>query len=180
MKKLSVSSLVVFAGSSFISSAALAHAGHEGHSSFMTGFLHPLTGWDHLAALLLLGVFVTVSSKKAALLLLAFVSLMLLMGFATGVYWSQVDTVESLVLTSLFALPVCFFLYLKSGLLKSLALVALAIFSACHGVVQGAEAYGVLVHYAAGTLLSSVMAMTVIAVFVKGLVSAKKYMSQSA
>lgn len=63
MKKLIHSSIILLAGSG-LSAAALAHAGHEQHSSFMTGFLHPLTGWDHLLALLLLGVFIAVSAKK--------------------------------------------------------------------------------------------------------------------
>ncbi|TCS38994.1 HupE/UreJ family protein [Reinekea marinisedimentorum] len=173
MKKLIHSSIVLLVGAG-LSTGALAHAGHEQHSSFMTGLLHPLTGWDHLAALLLVGVFVAVSAKKAAFGLIAFVSFMLVAGFTAGVYWSQAHSVEGLVLASLFALPVCLLLYLKTGALKALALMALGIFSACHGVVQGAEAYGALVQYAGGTLLSSVAVMASVALIVKAVVGVKR------
>lgn len=36
--------------------AAQAHPGHELHASFAAGLMHPLTGLDHLAVLLCLGV----------------------------------------------------------------------------------------------------------------------------
>jgi urease accessory protein len=35
---------------------AFAHAGHEGVSSFSAGLAHPLSGWDHLAAMVGIGV----------------------------------------------------------------------------------------------------------------------------
>lgn len=105
---------------------------------------------------------------------------MLVAGFTAGVYWSQAHSVEGLVLASLFALPVCLFLYLKTGALKALALIGLGIFSACHGVVQGAEAYGALVQYAGGTLLSSVAVMAAVALVMKSVVGVKRRVAVAA
>lgn len=44
---------------------AMAHTGVETHSSFMTGLLHPLTGWDHLVALVLFGIFLATGSGQS-------------------------------------------------------------------------------------------------------------------
>lgn len=157
---------------------AMAHTGVETHSSFLTGFLHPLTGWDHLVALVLLGVFLAVGSKKSAIGMLSFVSLALILGFVGGVYWAHASVVEGVVFASLFALPVCVSMYRSAGLVKALAVVAVGVFSACHGLVQGAEAYGALVQYAAGTMVSSLITMAVVGFFVKALFAMKSASAQ--
>lgn len=159
---------------------ALAHTGVETHSSFLTGFLHPLTGWDHLAALVLLGVFLAIGSKRAAVAMAGFVGIALNIGFTGGVFWANAAVVESLVLASLIGLPLCMFMYRRTGAVKALAIVAVGMFSACHGLVQGAEAFGALFPYAAGTLMSSLLTMVAVAFVVKAPKAMKARAAQQA
>jgi hydrogenase/urease accessory protein HupE len=48
--------------------AALAHTGADGgthHGAFMSGLLHPLTGTDHLAAMVAVGIWSAVALRTA-------------------------------------------------------------------------------------------------------------------
>lgn len=48
--------LVRIAALALAPSLALAHPGHAEHASFMAGALHPLSGVDHLAAFIVVGI----------------------------------------------------------------------------------------------------------------------------
>ncbi|MDB1124099.1 HupE/UreJ family protein [Vibrio algarum] len=164
MKK-TVGYVLVLLSSMVISTSCLAHSIHSGQhiSSFSEGFLHPLTGLDHIAALILVGVFAAISGKKVASKLLLLVSAALLVGFMAGTSWAQASQVESIVFVSLVLLPLSLMAYRKKGMMNYLATAAIALFSASHGLVQGAEARGTLIQYGIGTMLASmiVIALTV-------------------
>ena len=60
---------------------ALAHSGHEHTSSFMTGFMHPMGGLDHLLAMLAVGLWAAnIGGRALYIVPIAFVGAMLLGG----------------------------------------------------------------------------------------------------
>ncbi len=144
------------------SAPTLAHVGQDGQTGFASGFLHPLTGYDHLTALILIGIFAGVYSAKHAWKIVACFSFALLGGFAVGVEWANAHQAESLVTLSLLVLPVAILAYRKTGIIKLLSLAAIVAFSACHGLVQGAEAIGSVAEFGLGSLLSSLMVIAVV------------------
>ena len=120
---------------------ALAHPGHEGHEltwDFSAGAVHPLTGWDHLLAMVAIGFWaVQLGGRTRWLVPSAFVAAMAL-GAAFGRSGMVVPGIEQGIAASLLVL----------GLLISTATrmpawvgVVLAGGFACfHGFAHGAEA----------------------------------------
>jgi urease accessory protein len=49
-------SLVLAAAIALMATAASAHTGEAAGSGFLTGFLHPILGWDHVAAMVAVGL----------------------------------------------------------------------------------------------------------------------------
>jgi urease accessory protein len=62
MKKLSLGTAALL--SLLFSSAAFAHAGHDASVSFMSGLLHPFSGFDHLLVIVLVGFWSAFMLKK--------------------------------------------------------------------------------------------------------------------
>ncbi|PWI33330.1 HupE/UreJ protein [Vibrio albus] len=170
MKKLTITTLGLLSGLA-VSSSAFAHPGHSTTASFAEGFLHPLTGLDHLAALILMGVFAATCTKQVATKLVAFVCGALLAGFMIGVEWVHASDAETLVMASLFVLPVSLLAYRFTGAVKMLAMIAMGGFSVCHGLVQGAEAQGALFQYGFGTMVAS-LSVIVLSLLITKLVEA--------
>ena len=76
-----------------ISTVAMAHIGvdnHE-HSGFLTGFLHPIGGMDHLAAMVSVGLWSALAARRAGPALLwgplGFASMLLVGALIGGVSW---------------------------------------------------------------------------------------------
>jgi urease accessory protein len=163
--KLSLSKIISATALLAASSPSFAHTGHAMHASFSEGFLHPLTGIDHLAALVLIGFFAASYSYKKSVQIIASFAAALMAGFFVGVEWSNASMAESLVAGSLIALPVALYAYRKTGAIKWLSMISIAAFSACHGLVQGAEAS----EFGLGSLVASVMVMVGVNVMVKAI-----------
>ncbi|MFC4277830.1 HupE/UreJ family protein [Achromobacter aloeverae] len=94
----------------FAAGAARAHPGHEhvaeaaGWAASATeGFLHPLTGADHLCAMIVLGVWSALTSRRAWLAPLAFASVLLL-GALLGLARVPLPAVEPMIAVSLLVL----------------------------------------------------------------------------
>ncbi len=166
---MNISLRQLLSGAAFllVSSPSFAHTGHAMHASFSEGFLHPLTGLDHLAALVLIGFFAAGYSYKKSAQIIACFAAALMAGFFVGVEWTNVSQVESLVAGSLIALPVAVYAYRNTGAIKWLSIFSIAAFSACHGLVQGAEAIGAVSEFGLGSLLASVMVMMGVTTLVK-------------
>ncbi|WP_296223061.1 HupE/UreJ family protein [Ralstonia sp. UBA689] len=87
-------------------SAAFAHPGHPGHTaeaSLLAGFLHPLTGADHLLAMVAVGVWSALASRSVRDALwapVAFVALMV-MGAVLGAGGMVLPMVEPMIAASL-------------------------------------------------------------------------------
>jgi urease accessory protein len=111
----------------FVATSALAHTQPGG--GLLHGFLHPFTGIDHLAAMLIVGVWAARHTGAARFALpLTFLSSMLI-GTLIGKPGSVLPAVEALVLVSAVVFAVA--LVARIRLTFSVALVA------CFGVFHG-------------------------------------------
>lgn len=95
--------LSLIAALTLLPSVAFAHPGHD-TSGLMAGLLHPLMGWDHLLAMVAVGMLAVMGRQKMAWQLpVAFVSFMLI-GALIGISGIAIPAVEMGILISLVAL----------------------------------------------------------------------------
>lgn len=125
-----------------ISTRASAHIGsHDlAPTGFWTGFMHPMTGLDHLAAMVSVGLWSALSARRAGPELLwgpmAFAGL-LLAGALLGLQGMVLPAVEPMIAASLLVLGL---LVVKRQRLPGLAAAALVgAFAIFHGVAHGTE-----------------------------------------
>ncbi|CAE6902347.1 cobalamin-transporting ATPase activity [Vibrio sp. B1FLJ16] len=140
-----------------VSASSFAHTGHTMQASFSQGFLHPLTGWDHLFALSLIGLFLSSFALRRASQISAGIMAAIIGGYAIGLEWSSASSAETLVASSLIGLPLALLVLKKGGLKSVIAASAILLFSLAHGLVQGAEAQGAFAQFGLGVMLASVM-----------------------
>lgn len=118
-------------------SIAQAHPGLHMHG-FGDGLAHPLTGLDHLLAMIAVGFWAASLGGMARWLVPgAFVSVMIL-GALAGVAGLQLPNVEYAIAASVVALGLIVALDVKVPVAAAAALVGL--FAAFHGFAHGAEA----------------------------------------
>lgn len=137
--------------------AASAHTGVDSglHHGLVAGFMHPLTGADHLAAMVAVGVWSALSARRAWPDLLwaplAFAG-MLLAGALVGLAGLQLPAVEPMIAASLLVLGllVAARVHLPAGV----AMAVVGLFAVFHGVAHGHELAGE--HDAALTLAGMV------------------------
>ncbi len=119
--------------------SALAHTGTgtaHTHDAFFAGLLHPLTGLDHLAAMLALGVWSALALKRVWLAPLAFVAA-LAVGALVGVAGFAVPAVEPMIAASLLVLGLLVALRRELPLAAALGLAGF--FAFFHGAAHGQE-----------------------------------------
>lgn len=132
--------------------AALAHPGHG--VGFLAGLEHPLTGMDHLLAMLGIGLWAARLGGKAVWALpLTFVAALTLGGTVGHLVGSELPGVEQGILASLMVLGVATALAWRLPL--GLAIVGVAGFGALHGLAHGAESPADFLPFAAGFILAS-------------------------
>ena len=86
--------LILASAFALVPTLALAHAGHGDTAGFLHGFQHPLSGIDHVLAMVAVGIFAYVLGGRALLLVpMAFVAMMAA-GFLVGVNGISVPFVE--------------------------------------------------------------------------------------
>ena len=130
---------------------ALTHTGHEGGSAgFAAGFLHPLTGVDHLLAMLAVGLWAVQLRGRAAWLLPALFPAVMAAGAGMALTSGALPGVELLIVLSVIVLGAAVTLGARPPLAASAALVGC--FALAHGYAHGAEfpAGGNFAAYAAG------------------------------
>lgn len=135
---------------------ALAHTG-QGASGLEHGLLHPLTGLDHLLAMVCVGVLgVTLGGAAVWALPLTFVAMMVAGGLA-GMAGIELPLVEALIALSLVALGLALTLRLRLPIVVST--LAVAFFAIFHGHAHGAEApdTGGGLAYAVGFVLATAL-----------------------
>lgn len=132
-------------------SVALAHPGHDA-GTFLAGVGHPLSGLDHILAMVAVGLLAAQIGGRALWAMpLSFVGAMLL-GGAAGALGLPFPAVEPMILASGVILGVLVALAARLPLAATLPLIAL--FGAAHGWAHGAEGPATgLAAYAAGFAL---------------------------
>lgn len=129
-------SIILGAVMSLMSSVASAHPGH-GLESAYAGFMHPLTGWDHLLVMLAIGVWAAKLGGKARWQLpLTFFGVMAL-GAGLGLAGIGFSGLETALAASVMAMGVMLMLRLSINQPSQLAITA--VFAAFHGMAHGSE-----------------------------------------
>ncbi|MBU0587690.1 MAG: HupE/UreJ family protein [Gammaproteobacteria bacterium] len=122
---------------------ALAHTGTDLGShhamGFMDGLTHPLTGLDHLAAMLAVGLWSALTARRLWLAPLAFAA-MLLVGALLGLAGVTLPAVEPMIATSLLVLGLL--VALRKSLPAQAAAALVGGFAVFHGLAHGAELAG--------------------------------------
>jgi urease accessory protein len=125
--------------------ATLAHTGADAgsHHGFLTGFMHPLTGLDHLAAMLAVGLWSALVARRAwPDLLWAPVGFaaMLLVGALAGLQGLEVPGVEPMIAASLLVMGLLVATRLRVP--GPVAALLVGAFAAFHGLAHGYELAG--------------------------------------
>lgn len=128
--------------------AALAHPGH-GAGSFLAGLSHPVSGADHMLAMIAVGLWAAQAGGRAIWAMpTTFVGSMVA-GGAIGAAGLPFPAVEPMILTSILLLGAVVALAARIPLTRALPLLAL--FGAAHGWAHGAEGPSTgLIAFAAG------------------------------
>lgn len=136
--------------------AALAHTGADSgghHGAFASGLLHPLTGTDHLAAMVAVGIWSAVALRTAWQAPLAFVAL-LAVGALAGFAGFQPPGVEPAIAASIVVLGLL--ISWRKGFPLGGVVSLVGVFAFFHGVAHGAElAGGAQLAALAGMVLST-------------------------
>ena len=115
---------------------AFAHPGHD-ESGLLAGIAHPLTGVDHLLAMLAVGLWAAQQKGTARWLLPCTFVLTLLVGGVLGFEGLQLPAMESAIAASVLALGLAVALAVRPPLAQATA--ATALFALFHGVAHGLE-----------------------------------------
>lgn len=119
-----------------LSGAALAHPGHE-TASFMSGFMHPIGGLDHLLAMLAVGLYAARQAGRAAWLLPLSFIIAMLAGAGLSALGLVLPAVEFGIATSVLVLGLLLAFLVKLPTAAALPLVM--VFALCHGHAHHAE-----------------------------------------
>jgi len=118
-------------------SAAFAHVGHVHGDAFMAGLSHPMSGADHVLAMLAVGLWAAGLGGRAIWALpVSFVGAMLV-GGSLGAMGFAIPMVEPMILASIIVLGAAVGLALRLPL--GVMLGAVALFGAAHGYAHGVE-----------------------------------------
>lgn len=136
---------------------AFAHTGVGETTGFMHGFGHPISGLDHILAMVMVGVFAFQLGGRALWLIPATFVLVMAFGGALGVMGVAVPFVEIGIALSVIVLGAIVALGIKAPVAVAMGIVGL--FAIFHGHAHGAEMpedAGV-VAYAAGFMIATAL-----------------------
>jgi urease accessory protein len=135
---------------------ALAHTGVGQTSGFFAGISHPLSGLDHMLAMLAVGIWSALANKgrkeRMWVAPVAFVAAMLV-GAAAGHLQVPLPMVETGIGLSVVLLGLMIVARVELPLAVGVALIAL--FAIYHGHAHGAEATGEITAYMAGFAMAT-------------------------
>lgn len=119
-------------------SPSFAHAVEvEGDTGFLSGFLHPLLGFDHLLAMVAVGLLsVQIGGRAVWTVPLAFL-VFLAIGGGLGLVGLPLPQVEGAIALSVFGLGLVIALYTTTPMLAAMAMVGF--FAIFHGHAHGME-----------------------------------------
>lgn len=137
-----------------VSESALAHTGH-GTSGLAAGLAHPMTGLDHMLAMLAVGVWAATQPISRAWHGPAVFVAMLAVGAGLGLAGISMPFVEPGILASIVLLGAM--IVVGNRLPEGVALVLIGGFAVLHGHAHGTEAVGAVAGYMAGFMIASVV-----------------------
>jgi urease accessory protein len=150
---LAVASMSVSMGAA----PAFAHTGFEHATSFSSGFLHPLTGPDHVLAMVAVGLWASVNGGRAVWAWpVAFVSVMLI-GGALGMTGVTLPMVEPGILASVIMLGLLVLTAARVPVAVGGLLVG--VFAVLHGYAHGSElpSAAAAISYSAGFAMATAL-----------------------
>lgn len=116
--------------------AALAHPGHD-EAGLMTGLQHPISGLDHIAVMIAVGLWAALAGGRALWLWPATFVCVMLLGGALGMAHVPLPLVEPGILASVVVLGLMVALAIDLPVTAGAALIA--VFALFHGHAHGAE-----------------------------------------
>ena len=119
------------------SSTALAHTGEGITGGFMSGFLHPIAGFDHVTAMVAVGILGAFLGRPAIWVLPVVFPLVMAFGGVLGIMGIHIPHIETGIAVSSVVLGLIIALALKMPLWVAAILVA--VFSIFHGHAHGTE-----------------------------------------
>ena len=121
-----------------VAAPAFAHPGHELHGAgFIQGLLHPLLGFDHLLAMLIVGVWAAQLGGAARVWVPASFLALMAAGAALSISGVVLPQIEAGIAVSLLVLGLVTMLALRVPLLPAMLLVGT--FAVFHGAAHGLE-----------------------------------------
>lgn len=135
--------------------AASAHTGDAAGAGFVTGFTHPLLGWDHVAAMVAVGLWGAFLGAPAIWVLPIAFPLVMALGGALGVAGVPLPGIETGIAASALVIGLAVALAARPPLWVAAAIVAL--FAVFHGHAHGTEmpAAADPIAYAAGFVIAT-------------------------
>ncbi|MGQ2907864.1 MAG: HupE/UreJ family protein [Aliihoeflea sp.] len=136
---------------------ALAHPGHasEADHSFLSGLLHPITGLDHILAMVAVGLWAASLGGRSILLVPAGFAGFMAAGFALAVAGVPLPYVEPMILGSVVVLGLLVAAAIRLPAVPAALLVGL--FATFHGHAHGSEmGEASALTYGAGFLIATI------------------------
>ncbi len=136
-------------------SPALAHTGDAAGGGFVTGFLHPILGWDHVAAMIAVGLWGAFLGKPAVWLLPVTFPLVMALGGALGAAGVPLPGIETGIAASALVIGLAVAFAARPPL--TVAAIVVAFFAVFHGHAHGTEMPGAIspLAYAAGFVIGT-------------------------
>ncbi|MGH6965693.1 MAG: HupE/UreJ family protein [Phenylobacterium sp.] len=135
--------------------AALAHPGHAGHEipGLGAGLLHPLTGVDHMLAMVAVGLWAALRGGRSLLTWPATFVAAMLVGFGLGGALGVVPGIEPAVLATVIVLGAL--TAANARMPDGAGLLLIALFGALHGYAHGADTAGGSFAFEAGMVATT-------------------------
>lgn len=149
-------SLLIAVLLSLMASPAFAHLNPAEHGSFAAGFTHPLSGADHILAMVAVGLWASMLGGRALVVVpLSFVGVMLL-GFVAALGGVSLPYVEPVILASVIVLGLLVAMAFRASTLTAALIVGF--FAFFHGYAHGGEiGSAAFLSYAAGFALATAL-----------------------
>jgi urease accessory protein len=129
--------LVAIVAGSLVSNAAAAHMGTGLPGGFVSGFRHPFSGFDHLLAMISVGVWGAFLGRPLIYVLPVVFPAMMVAGAILGMFGVPLPPVEMGIALSVFVLGGCIALSVKAPVWAATLIVA--VFAVFHGYAHGRE-----------------------------------------
>lgn len=121
----------------FSCQSALAHSGEGITGGFLSGFAHPILGWDHVVAMVAVGLWGAYLGLPALWVLPIVFPLVMAFGAALGIFGVPIPAIETGIASSAIVLGVLILLAVRLPLW--LAMIIVGVFAIFHGYAHGTE-----------------------------------------